>query len=92
VKYSEFPQSDSLFDKYRISEDLIRQYPRFYSNFVNTFEINKELARYQTIVNENESLLDYLGTKPSINPKLMKAFEKIVHGQAGMHQTLDGFF
>ena len=92
VKYSEFPQSASLFDKYSISEDLIWQNPRFYSNFVNTFEINEELARHQTIVNENESLLDYLGTKPSINSKLMKAFEKIVHGGVPTQQTLDGFF
>jgi hypothetical protein len=92
VKYSEFPQSDSLFDKYSISEHLIWQNPRFYSNFVNTFEINDELAHHQTIINENESLLDYLGTKSSINPKLMKAFEKVVRGQAGMQQTLDGFF
>lgn len=92
VKYSDFTRSDSLFDKYRINEDLVRQYPRFYSNFVNTFEINEELALHQTLINENESLLGYLGTKPSINPKLMKAFEKVVHGQAGTQQTLDGFF
>ncbi len=92
VKYSEFSRSNSLFDKYRISEELIWRNPRFYSNFVNTFEINEELAHHQTLVNENESLLEYLGTKTSINPKLMGGFEKILHGQTGTQQTLDGFF
>jgi hypothetical protein len=92
VKYSSFSRSDELFDKYHISEDLIQHNPKFYSNFVNTFEINEELAHHQTIVNENESLLGYLGTKPSINPKLMKAFEKIMHGEQHTQMTLDGFF
>jgi len=81
-----------LFDKYHITEDLIRGNPKFYANFINTFEINEELAHHQTLVNESESLLSYLGTKPSINPKLMKAFEKIVHGDPGTQRTLDGFF
>ena len=71
---------------------MIQHNPKFYSNFVNTFEINEELAHHQTIVNENESLLGYLGTKPSINPKLMKAFEKIMHGEQHTQMTLDGFF
>lgn len=92
VKYSSFSRSDELFDKYHISEGLIQHNPKFYSNFVNTFEINEELAHHQTIVNENESLLEYLGTKPSINPKLMKAFEKIMHGEPQTQMTLDGFF
>jgi len=92
VKYSEYPQSEELFEKYHIDEDLIRLNPKFYANFVNTFEINEELAHHQTIVNENDSLLGYLGTKPSINPKLMKAFEKIVHGESETQKTLDKFF
>jgi len=92
VKYPAHSRSEALFDKYHITEDLIRGNPKFYANFINTFEINEELAHHQTLVNESESLLSYLGTKPSINPKLMKAFEKIVHGDPGTQRTLDGFF
>lgn len=92
VKYPAHTRSDALFDKYHITEDLIRVNPKFYANFINTFEINEELAHHRTLVDENESLLGYLGTKPSINPKLMKAFEKIVHGGPVMQRTLDGFF
>ena len=92
VKYLAHSQSDVLFDKYHITKDLIRVNPKFYANFINTFEINEELAHHRTLVDENESLLGYLGTKPSINSKLMKAFEKIVHGDSGTQRTLDGFF
>jgi hypothetical protein len=92
VKYSAFSRSEELFDKYHINEELIRLNPKFYTNFVNTFEINEELARHQTIVEEHDSLLGYLGTKASINPRLMKAFEKIVHGEPQTQRTLDGFF
>jgi len=92
VKYPAFSRSRELFAKYHINEGLIRDNPKFYSNFVNTFEINEELAHHQTLVRESESLLGYLGTKSSINPKLMKAFEKIVHGDVGTQKTLDGFF
>lgn len=92
VKYSEFPRSNEIFDKYHINERLIRLNPKFYSNFANTFEINEELRRHQTIVNENESLLGYLGTKPSINPTLMKAFMKSAHRDSASQRTLDGFF
>jgi hypothetical protein len=92
VKYPAHSRSDALFDKYHITEDLIRVNPKFYANFINTFEINEELAHHRTLVDENESLLGYLGTKPSINPKLMKAFEKIVHGEPVTQRTLDGFF
>lgn len=92
VKYPAFSRSHELFAKYHIDEGLIRDNPKFYSNFVNTFEINEELAHHQTLVRESESLLGYLGTKSSINPKLMKAFEKIVHGDVGTQKTLDGFF
>jgi hypothetical protein len=92
VKYPAHTRSDALFDKYHITEDLIRVNPKFYANFINTFEINEELAHHRTLVDENESLLGYLGTKPSINPKLMKAFEKIVHGGPVTQRTLDGFF
>jgi hypothetical protein len=92
VKYPAHIHCDELFTKYHVTEDLIRNNPKFYANFVNTFEINEELAHHQTIVNESESLLEYLGTKPSINPKLMKAFEKIVHGSVGTQRTLDRFF
>ncbi|MCK9631008.1 MAG: hypothetical protein M0R30_05140 [Methanoregula sp.] len=92
VKYPAYSRSQELFGKYHVSEASIRDFPKFYSNFVNTFEINEELAQHQTIVRESGSLLEYLGTKPSINPKLMKAFEKIVHGDLGMQKTLDGFF
>lgn len=91
VKYSEFSRSGQFFEKYHLNEGHIRQNPKFYANFMNTFEINEELARYQTMVNENESLLGYLGTKPSINQKLMKAFEKILHGDQSQ-SSLDAFF
>jgi hypothetical protein len=92
VKYSSHARSGDLFEKYHVGEEVIRVNPRFYANFVNTFEINEELAQHNMIINENESLLGYLGTKSSINPKLMKAFEKIVQGETGTQMTLDGFF
>jgi hypothetical protein len=92
VKYSGYPKSSELFDKYHVNEALIRLNPKFYPNFVNTFEINEELARHQTIIAENESLLSYLGTKSSINPKLMKAFEKTVSRDTQPQMSLDRFF
>ncbi|OPY37772.1 MAG: hypothetical protein A4E35_01054 [Methanoregula sp. PtaU1.Bin051] len=92
VKYSEYPRSRELFNKYRVNEALIRLNPKFYANYVNTFEINEELARHQTLIAENESLLGYLGTKSSINPKLMKAFEKSFSRDTQSQKSLDRFF
>jgi len=92
VKYSGYPRSRELFDKYHVNEALIRLNPKFYANFVNTFEINEELIRHQTIIAENGSLLGYLGTKSSINPKLMKAFEKPFSRDTQSQQSLDRFF
>jgi hypothetical protein len=92
VKYSDYDRSPELFDRYHVDEALIHSRPKFYANFVNTFEINEELARHQTIVEENDSLLGYLGTKSSINPKLMRAFVKSVRGESQQNMTLDRFF
>jgi hypothetical protein len=92
VRYPDFPQHDQLMDKYHVVEPLLRNNPRFYANFINTFEINEELAHHQTLIAENESLLGYLGTKASINSKLMRAFERTVQRDSQPQMSLDTFF
>lgn len=92
VKYSLFPHTRELLDKYHVDETLIRKNPRFYSNYVNTFEINEELRYHQALITENESLLGYLGTKNSIHPRLLKAFKKEVGRDTPRQISLDSFF
>lgn len=91
VRYSDFKRQKEFFEKYSIDIDHIKRNPKFYSNFINTFEINEEFNHHKNIMLEENSLLGYLSEKKSITPQKMKNFKKIITGKVSSNASLFDF-
>jgi len=76
VKFSDFEGTDVLLNKYGIQVSELTTKPAFYSDFVNTYELNMEFERQRLVMQHEDSLKAYLGGKSSITDKILKSFDK----------------
>lgn len=76
VKYQNYDNMDSLFEKFNFDEVKIKSKPKFYSNFANTFKINSEFEVHREILEHDIPMLDYLGEKSFIPTSQLKNFMK----------------
>jgi len=76
VKFSDFKGTDELLKRYGVRVSELTSKPAFYSDFVNSYELNMEFERQRFEMQYDNSLKDYLGGKSSITDKILKSFDK----------------
>lgn len=76
VKFSEFKGTDDLLKKYHLQESELIEKPAFFSDFINSYELNMEFERQRYAMQYDKSLRDYLEGKRSITEKILKSFDK----------------
>lgn len=76
VKFSNVDKKEEIFKKYKFDETKLRDKTKFYTNIVNTFEINSEFQNQLKIMKNDESILDYLGTKTFVLKDKIKNFAR----------------
>jgi hypothetical protein len=90
VKYCKSQNKNAIYSEYQINDNLIWNYPKFLSNYTNSFELNKEFDIQRDIVRSDESVIEYLGQKEAVQPEDLKQFVKIISGKSkGENANLD---
>jgi len=78
VRFTDYPGVETLYSQYGIAESQIWKEPKFYSNFVNSFALNKEFDRQREVMLAGDSVIEYLRGKKSISSDIIKSIEKVV--------------
>lgn len=78
VQFSSFERREALLKEFEIVEKVLLKRPRFYTDFINTFEINAEFDVHKKSIIEEKSILDYLSKKEAITKDVLKAVKKII--------------
>lgn len=76
VKYQNCTNMENVLNHFNLNEMRLRSRPKFYSNFVNTFNINSEFSIHRDILKHDIPMLDYLSEKSFITPSQLKSFIK----------------
>jgi len=92
VKYLNFSKKKDIYQEYHLNDELIKVYPKFFSNYTNSFELNNEFRAQMDIVNSDESFFTYLKQKSAIKPDFFKKFKKILNKDKKIENfTIDDF-
>jgi hypothetical protein len=76
VKYQNCTDMEGILNQFNIDEMRLKSSPKFYSNFINTFNINSEFEIHKDILKHDIPMLDYLSRKSFISSSQLKSFVK----------------
>ena len=76
VKFSDFKSTNDILQRYGVGVRELTGKPAFYSDFINSYELNMEFERQRCAMQYDNSLKDYLGSKSSVTDKVLKTFDK----------------
>jgi hypothetical protein len=82
VKYSKSENKNKIYSEHHLNDHLIWNYPKFLSNYTNSFELNREFDIQRDLVRSDESVIEYLSQKNSVQQDDLKQFVKIISGKA----------
>ncbi len=77
TKYSAFDKRAAILQRFGVPEEVIRKNPKFYSSYINSFEINNEFDIHRKLIMEEDSVWDYLKTKKSLPNNTLDDLRKV---------------
>lgn len=90
VQYASHNNVEEILDNYKIDIYDLQHNPKFYSNLINTFEMNKEFDIQRAVVDKSQALNGYLINKKAIDSKIIKSISKDKASET--QRTVNDFF